>query len=122
MAERPTGNRRHHESSNRSGRFGKYGVSYLLRAGEHGTWAKHAAERLSRRLSILGALLLVIFCALIPLGAMAQEEPSAPSSDSVWYAAGASLVRVTTKGFGAKPPGNPSVKKSTTPNFAGTAL
>ena len=97
MAERPEDSRRLHKSSNRSGRWDKYGVLHLLRAGEHGTWAKRAAGRLSRRLSILGSLLLVIFCALIPLGAMAQEEPTAPSSDSVWYAAGTSIVRLNTE-------------------------
>ena len=100
MADRPPGNRRHHNSSNRLGRCGKDGVSYLLRPGEHeilGTWAKRTAERLSRRLTILGSLLLVIFAALVPLGAMAQEDPAAPSSDSVWYAAGTSLVRVNTE-------------------------
>ena len=97
MAERPEDSRRHHKSSNRSGRCGKDRVTYLLRSGEHGIWAKRAAGSLSRRLSILGALLLVIFAALIPLGAGAQEEPSPPSSDSVWYAAGTSLVRVNTE-------------------------
>jgi hypothetical protein len=56
MADRPTGNRRHH-NSNRSGRWGKYRVLYLLRPGEIGTWAKRTGERLSPRLTIFGLLL-----------------------------------------------------------------
>src|SRR5215207_484238 len=95
MTDRPI-----HNTNTRPLRSGKDGVSYLLRPGGHeilGTWAQRAAEHLSRRLSILGFLLLVIFCALIPLGAVAQQEPSAPASASVWYAAGTSLVRVNTE-------------------------
>jgi hypothetical protein len=56
MADKPTGNRRHH-NSNRSGRWGKYRVLYLLRPGEIGTWAKRTGERLSPRLTIFGLLL-----------------------------------------------------------------
>src|SRR4051812_32924141 len=90
-----------HKTITRPLRSGKDGVSYLLRPGGResllGPRAKRAAERLSRRLSLLGFLILVIVTALMPLGAMAQQDPSAPSSNSVWYAAGTSLVRVNAQ-------------------------
>jgi RHS repeat-associated protein len=68
-------------------------VSCPLRSDKPKRLAERIVGHLSRRLNILAVLLLAIFAALVPVGAGAQEPP-APSSTSVWYAAGASLVRV----------------------------
>jgi RHS repeat-associated protein len=55
--------------------------------------AKHISRHLSRRLNIFGLLLFALVISLLAVSAGA-EEPPGPSSDSVWYAAGTSLVRV----------------------------
>src|SRR5215217_2981423 len=71
------------------GRRNRNVVSRPLRSKD----TERSVGHLSRRLNILGLLLLAILAVLVPVGAGAQEPP-APSSASVWYAAGTSLVQV----------------------------
>ena len=79
-----------------AGRRGNYGVPHLLQLEGHNTLVKHIGRRLSRRLNILGLLLFALVTSLVSVSAGAQE-PSPPSSASVWYGAGTSLVRVNTE-------------------------
>src|SRR5215208_2883883 len=71
------------------GRRNRNVVSRPLRSKD----TERSVGHLSRRLNILGLLLLAILAVLVPLGAGAQEPPP-PSATSVWYSAGTSLVRV----------------------------
>ena len=80
-----------------AGRRGNYGVPHLLQLEGHNTLVKHIGRRLSRRLSIFGLLIFALVTSLVSVSAGAQEEPPAPSSHSVWYAAGTSLVRVNAE-------------------------
>ena len=68
-------------------------MSRPLRTDETRRLAGRTVGHLSRCLNRFGLLLFAIFAVLVPVSAGAQEPP-APSSASVWYAAGTSLVRV----------------------------
>ena len=76
-------------------RLGKNGLS-RQRPGERNTSSERAVGRLWRRINVLGLLLFTLVISVAPVGAGA-EEPSPPSSVSVWYGAGTSLVRVNAE-------------------------
>ena len=95
-----------------AGRHGNNGVPHLLRLDGHNTLVNQDVRRLSRRLNLFTLLLFTLVISFVSVGAGAQEPP-APSSVSVWYGAGTSLVRVDAESGNAA--GSVSLTSQTSP-------